>query len=187
LQERRHPPHGNDDEAPSLSEVFTCLVELPQPVIARVNGAVRAGGMGLVAACDLAVAPPSASFAFTEVRVGVAPSVIAVPALVVMDRRSFTRYALTGEVFGAAEALASGLLTAVAEDIDEWVAEAVGAVLRSSPSAVAATKDLLGPEGFERALADAEALSVELFASPDATEGIAAFLGKRPPRWAVEW
>jgi methylglutaconyl-CoA hydratase len=179
------------DGAPSLPEVLAAMLALPQPVIARVNGHVRAGGMGLVAAADLAVAPASATFAFTEVRVGVSPAMIAVPALRVMDRRSFARYTLTGEVFGAPEAQRAGLLSAQVEDaaLDRWVAEAVAAILQASPVAVAATKGL--PEGlsgldWDDAMSRAAALSDELFASPDAAEGMAAFLGKRSPSWAVE-
>jgi len=190
LQERLHPPPSG--ATGSLPQVLTCLAELSQPVVARVNGHVRAGGMGLVASCDLAVAPASATFAFTEVRVGVAPAVIAVPALRVMGRRAFSRYALTGEAFGAAEAQASGLISASVEDaaLDGWVAGAVASILRSSPLAVAATKGLaegLGGRAWEEALASAGALSDELFSMADAAEGMAAFLEKRSPSWAVEW
>ena len=86
----------------TLPDVLDAIVHLPQPVVAEVNGHARAGGLGLIAACDLAVAPASATFAFSEVRVGVTPAIIAVPALRVMTRRSFARYALTGESFSAA-------------------------------------------------------------------------------------
>ena len=182
---------AGDGPAASLPEVLSLLAEVPQPVVARVAGHVRAGGMGLVAACDLAVAAHDATFAFTEVRVGVAPAVIAVPALRVMGRRAFARYALTGEVFGAAEAVAAGLLTAAvpAAELDPWVGRALGGVLRSSPPAVAATKDLLegvDGRGWHAAMATAAALSEELFASPAAAEGMAAFLARRPPSWVVE-
>jgi len=192
LDERLHPspvaepPDPDTEPPPTLPEVLTCLVGLPQPVVALVNGHVRAGGMGLVAAADLAVAGPTATFAFTEVRVGVAPAVIAVPALRVMDRRAFARYALTGETFGADDAAAAGLLTAVDDRPGEWVDRAVGAFLRASPPAVAATKGLLADHGWDDALASAEALSDELFASDDGAEGMAAFLDRRPPRWVVD-
>jgi methylglutaconyl-CoA hydratase len=182
---------GDDSRAASLPDVLSLLASLPQPVVARVQGPVRAGGMGLVAACDLAVAADDATFAFTEVRVGVAPAVIAVPALRVMGRRAFARWALTGDVFGAAEAVAAGLLTAAvpAGDLDRWVAGAVAGVLRSSPPAVAATKDLLeglDGRGWDEAMTTAAALSEDLFASPAAAEGMAAFLARRPPSWVVE-
>ncbi len=218
LHERRHPapagegPPAEGDRAAggdpaaggdaaagpaSLPDVLSCLVGLPQPVIARVNGDVRGGGLGLVAACDLAVAAPSATFAFSEVRVGVAPAVIAVPGLRVMDRRAFARYALTGDAFAAVDAAAAGLLTTVTDDVDGWVAGVVASVLRSSPAAVAATKELTGwpavgapgtgtAGAWDDAIAAAEALSDELFASADGIEGMAAFVEKRPARWVVE-
>lgn len=189
LAERLHPPGS----APAtLSRVLSALAATPQPVIARVNGHVRAGGMGLVAACDLAVAPAAATFAFTEVRVGVAPAIIAVPALRRMGRRAFERYALTGDVFGAEAAAAAGLLSAVVADLEEldmWVAGVVRSVLRSAPAAVAATKGLadLAHRPWEDALAAAEELSDRLFSSPTAAEGMSAFLEKRPPSWVMEW
>lgn len=190
LTERLHPPPG--DAPATLADVLTTIVAMPQPVIARVNGHVRAGGMGLVAACDLAVSDAAATFAFTEVRVGVAPAVIAVPALRRMTRRAFERYALTGDVFEAAEAAAAGLLTAVAPDraaLDAWVDAAVESVLTASPAAVAASKGLadLTSGTWGDALAAAEELSDRLFASEAAAEGMAAFLQKRRPAWVVEW
>lgn len=190
LTERLHPP----DEPPpvTLPAVLSALAAIPFPVVARVNGHVRAGGVGIVAACDFAAAAAAATFAFTEVRVGVAPAVIAVPVLRRMGRRAFERYALTGDTFGAEEAAASGLLTAAVADgeaLDGWVAEVVGALLRSSPEAVAATKGLadLVAQPWDEALAAAGVLSDRLFASDGAREGMAAFLEKRPPSWVAEW
>lgn len=190
LTERLHLPPG--EPPATLAEVLTTIVSMPQPVIARVNGHVRAGGMGLVAACDLAVADSAASFAFTEVRVGVAPAVIAVPALRRMSRRSFEHYALTGDVFGATEAAASGLLTAAVPDresLDAWIDDALRSVLAAAPQAVAATKGLadlaVGPWG--DTLSAAERLSDGLFGSEPAAEGMAAFLEKRRAAWVVDW
>lgn len=189
LSERLNPRAG--EQRTTLPEVLTSLATLPQPVVARVNGHVRAGGVGLVAACDLAVATASSTFALSEVRVGVAPAMIAVPTLGVMDRRSFSRWTLTGEVFGAEEAAAAGLLTEAVADgaLDEWVEVAVAALLRGSPPALAATKglpSLFAGRGWEEAMAAAAALSEELFASPAAAEGMAAFLERRPPSWVQE-
>lgn len=190
LGERLRPPPG---EAPvSIAEVLTAVVSAPKPVIARVNGHVRAGGMGLVAACDLAVAPESATFAFSEVRVGVAPAVIAVPALRRMGKRAWERYALTGDVFGAHEAVAGGLLSAAVPDdaaLDAWVSGAIGSVLLCAPEAVAATKGLpdLVERAWEPALEAAEELSTALFASEPAHEGMSAFLERRQPSWTVRW
>jgi len=190
LRERLQPPAG--EPPATLAEVLSAVVSAPKPVIARVNGHVRAGGMGIVAACDLAVAPVSATFAFSEVRVGVAPAVIAVPALRRMQRRAWERWALTGDVFGAADAVAAGLLSATVPDeagLDAWVRSAVTSVLRSAPEAVAATKglpDLVG-RPWEAALGAAEELSDALFGSAAAREGMAAFLEKRKPSWVAMW
>jgi methylglutaconyl-CoA hydratase len=190
LHERLHPPA----EAPSvtLPDVLTAIVSLPQPVVARVNGHVRAGGMGVVAACDLAVAPLGATFAFSEVRVGVAPAVIAVPASRRMAPRAFSRYALTGDVFGATEAVAAGLLTAAVPDtgdLEAWTDGVVASLLRCSPQAVAATKGLgaLAGDSWGDAMSVAEELSDGLFASEGAAEGMAAFLEKRQPSWVTAW
>ncbi len=186
LSERGEP----EGPGAALPAVLRALSELPQPVVARVNGHTRGGGIGLVAACDLAVAPSSATFAFSEVRVGVAPAMIAVPALAVMGRRAFVRYALTGEPFDAQSAEAAGLLTAVVDEdsLDSWVGAVVGSVAKGSPVALAATKALpaaLAGRDLLDAYAAMSALSAELFAGPDAAEGIAAFMEKRPPSWAV--
>ena len=108
-----------------MPAILTSIVESPVPVIARVNGHARAGGIGLIAAADMAVAAEAATFAFTEVRVGVAPAMILVPALRVVDHRFLARTTLTGERFSASEAAAAGLLTAVTPDetaLDAWVA-----------------------------------------------------------------
>ncbi|HVC15045.1 MAG TPA: enoyl-CoA hydratase-related protein [Acidimicrobiales bacterium] len=190
LKERLHPPPG--DPPATLPEILTAIVAMPQPVVARVNGPVRAGGMGLVCACDLAVAPAGATFAFSEVRVGVAPAVIAVPALRRMARRAFDRYALTGDVFDAPEAARAGLLTAAVADADEldaWVDAVVGSLLRSAPTAVAATKGLgdLVARQWDDALDAAAGLSEGLFGAPAAAEGMAAFLEKRTASWVVDW
>ena len=189
LTERLHPPAG--DAPASLPEILTTIVTMPQAVVARVNGHVRAGGMGLVCACDLAVAAADATFAFSEVRVGVAPAVIAVPALRRMGRRAFDRYALTGDVFGAAEAAAAGVLTAAVPglgELDAWVEEVVGSLLRAAPTAVAATKGLpdLVARPWDEALDAAAELSESLFGAAAAAEGMAAFLEKRTPSWVVE-
>ncbi len=190
LAERLHPPEG--DPPVTVPAVLSAIAAMPQPVIARVNGHVRAGGIGLVCACDLAVAPRGATFSFSEVRVGVAPAVVAVPVLHRMARRAFDRYALTGDVFDAAEAARTGVLSAAVDDaeaLDTWVAEALRSLLRAAPAAVCATKglaDLVARTG-DGALGAAAALSERLFRSDEAAEGMAAFLAKRRPSWVVAW
>jgi enoyl-CoA hydratase/carnithine racemase len=172
-----------------MPEILTGIVESPVPVIARVNGHARAGGLGLIAACDLAAAAEASTFAFTEVRVGVAPAMILVPALRVADPRFLAAMTLTGEPFTAAQAAGAGLLSAVTEDepaLDAWVAARTEAIRKSAPGAVRATKALLRSlrtQGWSEALAAAAATSAELFAGPEAAEGMEAFLQKRRPAW----
>jgi enoyl-CoA hydratase/carnithine racemase len=172
-----------------MEELLTLITSADVPVIARVNGHARAGGLGLVAASDLAVAASASTFAFTEVRVGVAPALILVPALTVAARRFLARTTLTGVPFSAAEAAEAGLLTAVVDDegaLTAWVDEAVDAILKSAPGAVAATKALLRtlPEAtFAEGLAAAATRSAELFAGAEAAEGMDAFFAKRRPAW----
>lgn len=189
LAERLEDPSGGTPPGqPTFAEVLTAIATSSVPVVAEVGAPVRAGGMGLVAACDLAVAAASATFAFTEVRVGVAPAVIAVPALRVMDPRRLARHALTGEVFGADEAARCGLVTEVVPD-DELagtVDALCRALLEAAPGAVSATKELLARlrgAPWDEAMAEAEAASERLFAGAEAAEGMAAFLAKRPPSW----
>ncbi|MEU9351669.1 enoyl-CoA hydratase family protein [Streptomyces griseoloalbus] len=173
---------------PALAGLLRQLVELPKPVVARVTGHVRAGGIGLVAACDIAVASHAATFAFTEVRIGVAPAVISLPLLPRTDPRALARYYLTGERLDAAEAARTGLLTAAGDDVDEVLAPVLDGLRRAAPEALAETKRLLTArvlETFDRDAADLAALSARLFASAPAREGMTAFLERRDPEWVV--
>jgi methylglutaconyl-CoA hydratase len=172
-----------------MPAILTHLVESPVPVIARVNGHARAGGLGLIAAADMAVAAEGSTFAFTEVKVGVAPAMILVPALRVVDRRFLTRATLTGERFSASEAVTAGLLTAVTTDevaLDDWVATQTLALRQAAPGAVRATKELLRSlpaQQWAEGLAAAAGTSADLFAGAEAAEGMQAFLQKRRPAW----
>jgi methylglutaconyl-CoA hydratase len=173
----------------AMPDIITAIRLAPVPVIARVNGHARAGGLGLIAAADLAVAASGSTFAFSEVRVGVAPAMILVPALHVAASRFLTRMTLTGERFSAGDAAQAGLLTDVVDDgaaLDPWVAGEIASILKSAPGAVAATKALLHelPQAtFSDALSMAAARSAELFAGTEAAEGMDAFLNKRTPSW----
>ncbi|OIJ69860.1 enoyl-CoA hydratase family protein [Streptomyces mangrovisoli] len=179
----RDPPRPD-----ALVGLLRQIVELPKPVVARVTGHVRAGGLGLLAACDIAAASGAASFAFTEVRIGVAPAVISLPVLARADPRAVARLYLTGERFDAAEAVRTGLLTAAGDDVDAVLEPVLDGLRRSAPEALAATKALLTArvlEAFDRDAADLTALSARLFASPQAREGMTAFLERRDPAWVV--
>jgi enoyl-CoA hydratase/carnithine racemase len=168
---------------------FSRLMDAEVPTIAAVKGPVRAGGIGLMASCDLVVVSRDVGFALTEVRIGVAAAMISVP---ILRRASGSRLAaafLTGEPFDADEARAVGLVTHVAEDanaVDATVAALCDGIKLGAPAAVTATKRILGEvpdldrdEAFERM----RRLSDELFAGREAAEGMAAYFEKRPPRW----
>jgi enoyl-CoA hydratase len=172
----------------AIMALLRLIVELPKPVIARIAGHVRAGGMGIVGACDLAVAAQDASFAFTEARIGLAPAMISLTTLDIMDPRQARRYYLTGETFGASVAARLGLITSACagEELDGVVAGLVAQIRETSPQGAAETKLLLNAPRRERL--DAEGpemaeLSARLFGSEEAQEGIRAFLEKRLPAW----
>ncbi|MET8451171.1 enoyl-CoA hydratase family protein [Streptomyces sp. NPDC005209] len=182
----RDPPHPD-----ALVQLLRQIVELRKPVVARVTGHVRAGGLGLLGACDIAAASAESSFAFTEVRIGVAPAVISLTVLPRTDPRAVARYYLTGERFDAAEAARIGLLTvagAAGEDIDAVLEPVLDGLRRSSPQGLAETKQLLTArvlEVFDRDAADLTALSARLFSSAQAREGMTAFLERRDPSWVM--
>ena len=172
--------------AREMAQVLRAILELPVPVIGAIDGHVRAGGLGLVGACDIVVAGPASTFALTEARIGVAPSIISLTLLPKMTARAAGRYFVTGEKFGAEEAAAIGLITLAAEDVDATVAAIAADIVKGSPQGLAASKALTTASllaGFD---ASAEALSqasAQLFVSDEAREGMLAFLEKRAPRW----
>jgi enoyl-CoA hydratase len=163
------------------------IVELPKPVVVRLDGHVRAGGIGLVGACDIALAGPQTSFAFTEVKLGLAPAIISLTTLGRMRERAAGRYYLTGETFDAQVAADAGLITRAAEDVDTELAAVCDALRTCSPQGLAQSKALTTAATLAAfaARADAvQALSQRLFESDEAHEGMTAFLQKRPPSWA---
>ncbi|MEU3203363.1 enoyl-CoA hydratase family protein [Streptomyces cyaneofuscatus] len=181
---------GADLKAPPDPEAFVGLmrdiVALPKPVVARVDGHVRAGGLGLLAACDIAVAGEASSFALTESRLGLAPAVISLTLLPRVDRTAANRYYLTGERFDAAEAARIGLVTLAAEDVEKGLAPVLDGLRRASPQGLAASKELVTAtvlRSFDQYAEDLIARSAELFASEEAREGMTAFLERRDPAW----
>jgi len=182
LKERSDAPADSRPFVDALER----LMDTDRPTIAAVNGAVRAGGIGLMASCDLVVVHDSTTFALTEVRIGVAAAIISVPILARVPAGKIAAAMLTGERFDATEARAIGLVTHVSADVEATVAELCDGILAGAPRAVAETKRLLHtvptldrPEAFEAM----RALSDELFAGPDAAKGMAAFAEKRTPVW----
>jgi enoyl-CoA hydratase len=180
---------GTPDRATrDLAALLRRVVDLPKPVVGRADGHVRAGGTGLLGACDISVAGPRASFAFTEARIGVAPSVISLPLLPRLDPRAAARYYLTGERFDAAEAARIGLVSIAADDVDEALAPVLDGLRRGSPQGLAESKRLVTAEvlrAFDRDTDNLAALSARLFASAEAREGMTAFLERRDPAWVT--
>lgn len=174
--------------ARELTALLRAVVACRVPVIAAVDGHVRAGGLGLVGACDIAVAGPRSTFALTEARIGVAPAIISLTLLPKLAPRAAARYYLTGESFDAERAAEIGLVSAAADDVGAAVDAVTAELAKASPQGLAASKALTTAAvlaGFDR---DAERLAEEsarLFVSAEAREGMLAFLEKRPPRWAA--
>lgn len=165
------------------------IVALRKPVVGSIDGHVRAGGLGLVGACDIVLAGPASTFAFTEVRLGLAPAMISLTTLPRMDPRAASRYCLTGETFDAPAAARIGLVTEAVDDIDAATMAVLDALRSASPQGLRETKPLLTPEilaGFDSRANDLAELSARLFGSAEAAEGMAAFLAKRQPAWAAQ-
>ncbi len=171
-------------------QVMKTIWEAPKPVIGRINGHAFGGGVGLVAACDLTVAADSASFAFSEVRVGVIPAMISVVCVPKLGIQSAMWLFLTGERFSAERAVALGLVhrAVPAADLDRAVEEVIGMIRLGGPNAVREAKQLVRriPEvSLEEGFRYTARKSGELFASEEAAEGMRAFAEKRKPRWAA--
>jgi methylglutaconyl-CoA hydratase len=190
LKENRDP-----DVARRAAQEFPGLLRRlwtsPTPVLARLRGPARAGGLGLVAACDLVVAADDVTFAFTEVRIGAVPAMISVPVLARMSAAAAAELFLTGESFDAARAARAGLINSAvpADELDAEVARYVGMLRLGAPGALAGTKKLLHRErtgSFDGELAAMAEVSARYFTSDEAREGIRAFVEKRPPSWVAE-
>lgn len=182
----RDPGDVAVDRGREMTQLLRAILELPMPVIGAVNGHVRAGGLGLVGACDIVVAGPASTFALTEARIGVAPSIISLTLLPKMSARAAGRYFVTGEKFGPGEAQSTGLITLAADDVEATVAELTAAIGMASPQGLAASKALTTAAilaGFDERAEVLTAQSAKLFVSDEAREGIVAFLQKRPPWW----
>jgi enoyl-CoA hydratase len=183
----RDPGDVAVDRARELTRLLRRILQLPLPVIAAIDGHVRAGGLGLVGACDIAVAGQASTFALTEARIGVAPSIISLTLLPKMTARAAGRYFLTGEKFGADEAADIGLITVATDDVTATVAALTAEIGRGSPQGLATSKALTTApilEAFDRHAEELTEQSARLFVSEEAREGMLAFLHKRSPRWA---
>ncbi|MET7420581.1 enoyl-CoA hydratase-related protein [Dactylosporangium sp. NPDC005555] len=171
-----------------LGEVLTAIWECPKPVVARLTGPARAGGLGLIAAADIAVCSLDATFAFSEVRIGVIPAVISATVLPRLSPRAAAELFLTGATFDGARAREIGLVTAAvpADGVDEAVSSFVAALVRGAPGALRGTKELLRrrkADTFSDEVAAMTELSLRYFGSEEGIEGITAFRDKRDANW----
>ena len=190
LKERRTPEPAPPPGRPGgLAAVLTAMWEGPKPIVGRINGAARAGGLGLVAACDIAVAAEPTTFALSEVRIGVIPATIAVVLVPKIGEARAMELCLTGDVFDARAAAGYGLLNAAAPDgrLDEVVGRYVASLLKRRARRAGGLQ--AGGARYPKlsmaaAFAEMGERSSRFFASEAAREGMTAFAEKRPPRWA---
>jgi methylglutaconyl-CoA hydratase len=179
----------NLEDARQLAAMMQMLNDMPKPTIAQVQGAAIGGGVGLVAACDIAVAAQDASFCLSEVRLGLIPAVISPYVVEAIGARAARRYFQTAERFGADEAFVLGLVhDVVARDgLDERVDAYVARLLANGPAAMAASKDLIrrvsaGPVDADM-IEDTAQRIASIRAGKEGREGVSAFLEKREPSW----
>jgi len=176
-------------DAGALAAMLRTLADMKKPTVARVQGAALGGGTGLTAACDIAIASSAAVFATSEVKFGIIPSAISPYVLRAIGPRQALRYFQSAERFDAARARELGLVHEVVapEALDAKVAEVVASLLQCGPKAQGAAKDLIRavahqPIG-DAVVADTVQRIAHLRATPEAREGVAAFLEKRAPDW----
>jgi methylglutaconyl-CoA hydratase len=192
---KRAANNGLDDnlnDARALAHMLRTLAEMQKPTIARVHGAALGGGMGLAAACDIAFASTKAVFATSEVRFGIIPSAISPYVLRAIGARQASRYFQSAERITAERAREIGLVheTVEADQLDAKVQDIVAALLQGGPLSQAAAKELIrvvDGQPINETLVDETAHRIaHLRATPEAREGIAAFLDKRSPSWMGE-
>ncbi len=182
----------NLEDAKALAQMLRVIYQCPKPTIARVQGDAYAGGTGLVAVCDIAVAADTAQYCLSEVKLGLIPATISPYVIRAMGARAAHRYFLTAERFGAAEALRIGFVHEVvkAEQLDAKVGEIAKALVQAGPAAVKACKALLhdvAGKDITQSLSERTVQGIaDIRVSDEGREGIQSFLGKRKPAWLLE-
>jgi methylglutaconyl-CoA hydratase len=180
----------NQEDGYRLALMLKTLDILPKPVIGRVHGAAYAGGIGLVACCDVVVAAAETEFSLSEVKLGLAPATIGPYVAAAIGPRQMRRYAVTGERFTADEARRIGLVHEVvpANELDAAIEKLIAEFLQGGPEAQASVKELVrdvaGRPIDEALMQDTAHRIARRRASPEGAEGIQAFLDKRKPHWA---
>lgn len=182
---------GMEEGTRALLALLTMIATLSTPVVAVVRGHVRAGGVGVVGACDLAVASDTSTFAFSEALLGLTPAIISLTTLSRLADRDAARKYLTGATFDGVEAARSGLVTqsVPAEAVDSTMASLLSALKQVSPQGLRETKRLLNAPLLRRVEEEGDALvalSARLFGSDDAREAMAAFRERRRPHWSPD-
>jgi methylglutaconyl-CoA hydratase len=193
---RRMAQYSRDEnraDALKLATMLRTIHECPKPVIARIHGPAFAGGVGLVAACDIAVASLGAEFCLTETKLGLIPATIAPYVMRAIGPNQARRYFLTAEKFDAGEAYRIGLVHNIAppEALDGAINELLGTLMQTSAEAVTEAKRLVRDLAFrpidDAVVADTAERIAAIRQSADGREGIASFLEKRKPRWVAEY
>ncbi|RPH67719.1 MAG: enoyl-CoA hydratase/isomerase family protein [Burkholderiales bacterium] len=186
---RQFTPEENRAGAVKLARLLRTIYQSPKPTVARVHGPAFAGGMGLVAACDIAVATTDAKFCLSEVKLGLIPSTISPYVIRAMGEPRARRYFLTAEVFDAAEACRIGFVheTCAPAELDRTVDALLGRIVQGGPAALAESKrlirDMVGHPIDDALIEDTAGRLAAVRASDEAREGIAAFFEKRRPAW----
>ncbi len=173
----------------SLPDIMRRIIEAPKPVIARLDGHVRAGGTGIVGACDIVISSDKGTFAFSESLLGLTPAVISLTTIPRMTSRATNRYFLTGEVFDAKTAERIGLITIAADDLDAELNALTAQLRKASPQGLRESKKLQSAQmlaGFDENADRLTELSMNLFATEEAHEGMRSFLERRPARWVTD-
>ena len=179
----------NEADAMALATMLHTLASLPKPTIARVHGAAFAGGMGLIAACDMAVASQNVEFCLSEVKLGLIAATISPYVVHAIGARTAHRYFLTAERCTAAEAYRIGLIQELVTDdeLDATINQLLGHLIQASPEALASSKALLRAvidHPIEpKLIADTARRIAHARASKDGKEGVRAYLAKRKPAW----
>jgi len=179
----------NKDDARRLAHMLHAIYSSPKPTIARVNGPAMGGGLGLIAACDVAIGADNAFFALSEVRLGLVPAVISPFVIDAIGARQARRYFVTGERFDAAQACNIGLLHSVkpAEELDAAISDVVDGILTCGPVAQHEAKRLIRSVAnrvIDHNILDETAGGIaRIRASAEGKEGVTSFLEKRKPYW----
>ena len=188
-----YSPEENLRDSRALAELFRRVAQSPKPVIARIQGPAYGGGVGLVAACDIAIATFDAQFALTEVKLGIIPSAISPYVIAAIGERYARRFMLTAERFSAAEAYRIGLVHEMVADergLDEALGELIDALMKNGPHALRECKDLISAVAWKpltpELIEDTAQRITRVRASAEGREGMGAFLEKRKPNWIAE-